>query len=300
MSAENGSRVVVMYAMEEEAQFFYRYLTNQRDLEPVAGTVRKVRGEIDGLTVDVIITGIMAVHAAMATTATLTEASADAVLSVGCSGAHLPEQATGDIVIGKNVVPLAAEVISSTGKSRLCGVRCSMRDSATMAFDADELLLRLGTAAAESVRDSIAREGAAHVPRVDVSTVGSSDVWRQSPAIIAQTHANSGSACEEMEAHAVAQVCQAFGTPFLAVKDIANSEINPEPIQLEPTHSLVPGACQVGVNAGRVAAKLLGLMAADDDYLARCATAGATRAAKRGRAPATADGSLKQPKTATA
>jgi len=273
------ARVVVMFAMEEEAQFFYPSLENKRDLPALPGVVRRVRGEMGNVTVDCILSGIMAVHAAMATTATLTDAPADAVLSVGCSGAHLPEQGCGDLVIGKQIVPLSAEVVERTsGKSRLCGVRCSMLDPAVMAFDADELLVRIGTDAAQAVRDEIASE-TEHAPRIDVGTVGSSDVWRQDPSVIAQAHELSGSVCEEMEAHAVAQVCRAFNTPFLAIKDIANSEIHPEPIQLEPSHALVPDSCSVGVNACRVAARAIRLMASDADFLARPAA----KAPKRGR-----------------
>lgn len=275
--------------MEEEAQFFYPYLEDATDLDSVCGIVRTVRGKLEGCTVDVVICGIGAVHAAMATTAALTAGPADAVLSCGCSGAHLPSQVVGDIVIGKTVVPLSAEVVERSGKSRLCGVRCSMLDQATMGFEADPILLRLGTAAAESVRDEIVCEMVSasadppRAPRVDVSVVGSSDVWRQSPSVIEQTHELSGSACEEMEAHAVAQVCRTFGVPFLAIKDVANSEIHPEPIQLEPTDSVVPESCQVGVNACRVTARVLSLIANDGEF----AAAAASRLAKRPKRAAT-------------
>lgn len=168
-----------------------------------------------------------------------------------------------------------------------------MLDPAIMAFDADALLLRLGTDAAQAVQGEIANE-TAHAPRVDVATVGSSDVWRQCPSVIAQTHEASGSVCEEMEAHAVAQVCRSFNTPFLAIKDIANSEIHPEPIQLEPSHHVVPESCPVGVNACRVAVRAIRLMASDADFLARPAA----KAAKRGRGdePGSAAAPMKQPK----
>jgi len=40
-------------------------------------------------------------------------------------------------------------------------------------------------------------------------------------------------------------VAHAFGASFLAIKDIANNELSPEPLQLEPEHTLAeecPGA----------------------------------------------------------
>ena len=47
----------------------------------------------------------------------------------------------------------------------------------------------------------------------------------------------------------------AVDAPFLAIKDVANSEIHPEEIQLEPTHAVVPDTCQVGLAAALVTAR---------------------------------------------
>jgi len=253
------NRIIVMVAMEEEAQFFYPLLDEQVEQESIRGIVKTVRGKLNGISIDVVISGIGAVYAAAAMTAALTSGPADAVISCGCSGAHMPEQRMGDIVIGSRVVPLSAEVVDRHGKSRLAGVRCSMLDEATMGFDADPELLRVATEAAKSVRDEIG--SAAHAPRVDVGIVGSSDVWRQSPEVIGQCYTAHKTLCEEMEAHALAQVCRIFGVPFVAIKDVANSEIHPEPIQLDPTHSIVPETCEVGRHAALVTARTLSLLA---------------------------------------
>lgn len=265
-----------MVAMEEEAQYLYPLLEDVTDRPPVRGIVRAVRGSLHGLTVDVVISGIGAVYASCATTATLTQEPALAVLSCGCSGAHMPEQTMGDIVIGSRVVPLSAEVIDRQGNSRLAGVRCSMLDAATMSFDADPFLLGVATEAAMIVRDRVAHKADGQTfsgactgpaaPRVDIGVVGSSDVWRQSPAEIARVNGAHQSLCEEMEAHAVAQVCAVFGVPFVAIKDVANSEIHPEPIQLEPTDSIVPDTCQVGLHAARVTVEAIKLMSSQSRF----------------------------------
>ena len=52
--------------------------------------------------------------------------------------------------------------------------------------------------------------------RIDHGIVGSGDAWRQSPAVIHDVHDKTGSLCEEMEAHAVAQVADRFEVPFVA------------------------------------------------------------------------------------
>merc|ERR1712087_38759 len=173
----------VMVAMEEEAQFIYPLCSGLVELPKQLGIVKCTRGTLGGLSVDIVISGIGAVYAAMATTAVLLQGPVSAVISCGCAGAHLPEQVAGDIVLGERVVPLSAEVIMRDGKSRHSGIRCSMLDSATYSYMADPQLLRLAAAAAAEVcdEDRSAKEvdsskQFSRTTRVDVGTVGSSDV----------------------------------------------------------------------------------------------------------------------------
>jgi len=269
-----GKRVVVMIAMEEEAQFFRPFLKGMHELEPVTGVVKIYRGMLEGATVDICISGIGAVHAAAAMTATLLSGPAPAaVLSCGCSGAHRPEQTKGDIVVGASVTPLSAQVVERGGGTRQAGIRCSMLDAPTHTFEADPSLLRIGTDAAHAISDEEPGSSGRR-PRVDVGVVGSADTWRQCPKLIADVVALTGSLCEEMEAHALAQVCQMFKVPFLAIKDIANSEIHPEEIQLDPTHSIVPEASPVGINAAKVTARAIALMTDDADWAPALAAVG--------------------------
>jgi len=269
-------RLVVMIAMEEEAQFFKPFLSDMRSFEPVpGGVVAAYRGTLSGVVVDICVSGIGAVHAAAAMTATLLNWPAPmAVISCGCAGAHRPSQAKGDIVLGATVAPLSAQVTDRLGNSRQSGIRCSMLDEATMAFEADPDLLHAATIAANAFSDEVAASGVRR-PRVDVGCVGSSDAWRQCPKLIAEVVEASGSLCEEMEAHALAQVCQIFKVPFVAIKDIANSEIHPESIQLEPTHSIVPESSPVGVNAAKVTARAITLLAGEVPLATKPSTAAA-------------------------
>ena len=180
-----------------------------------------------------------------------------------------------------------------------------MTEEHLKAFAAHPRLLELATEAAHAVSAEIGREKsstasgasagasagapAVSAPRVDVGAVGSSDVWRQSPALIEQTHAAHQTLCEEMEAHALAQVCRVFEVPFVAIKDVANSEIHPEPIQLEPTDHIVPETCQVGVHAARVTARALEAIADEPtEAFAPVALTGAHLAALAGVRAATA------------
>eukprot|EP00966_Prymnesium_polylepis_P330963 7386553-Prymnesium_polylepis.2 len=212
MDRVGTQRIVVMIAMEEEAQFFKPYLDDMRRLDDTPGIVATYRGALNGATVDVCVSGIGAVYAATAITAALLHGPQPvAVLSCGCAGAHRPDQAKGDIVLGALVTPLSAQVVDRQGKTRQSGVRCSMLDQATTVFEADPSLLQIGTAAANAFCDEWTVDTSdGRPPRVDVGTVGSSDVWRQDPKLIAEVSEQTGSLCEEMEAHSLAQVCKMF------------------------------------------------------------------------------------------
>jgi len=197
------------------------------------------------------------VWAASATTAALLSGGkADAIISCGCSGAHVLGQKMGDLVVGEHVMPLDPHVIARDGGVTYSGVRFSMTTKGTTLWPADAHLLDLAKAAAAEVK-------ARRAPnmRIDHGIVGSGDAWRQSPAVIHDVHDKTGSLCEEMEAHAVAQVADRFEVPFVAIKDIANSELQPEEIQLEPTHHIVPDSCKVGYNAALVTESVVRMLA---------------------------------------
>jgi len=246
-------RIVIMVAMEEEAQYLRPLLTGVHNIDmPGVHGDKASRGYAGEAVVDIVVSGIGAVWASSATTAALLAITpaggkVDAVISCGCSGAHAYGQKMGDMVIGSSVMPLDPQVIASDGSLTYPGVRFSMTTKGTTHFMADPHLLELATAAAHEIK-------AARVPgmRIDVGVVGSGDAWRQSVKVIREVHERTHSLCEEMEAHAVAQVAARFGVPFIAIKDIANSELEPEAIQLEPSHHIVPDTCKVGYHAALV------------------------------------------------
>ena len=118
------SHVLVMCAMEEQA----RYLRDRMDdcsEVPLTGAMRRTRGTIGGVTVDLVISGIGGVYATMATTAAILDQKPTAVFSCGCSGAHVRDLRMGDVVIASEVKPLDAIVLERSGKVRLVRARVS-------------------------------------------------------------------------------------------------------------------------------------------------------------------------------
>ena len=60
-------------------------------------------------------------------------------------------------------------------------------------------------------------------------TIGSGDVWNNELDRIAWLHENWGTMTEEMEAAASAQICAAYGVPFLTVRILSNTAVHGEP-----------------------------------------------------------------------
>ena len=114
--------VLVMCAMEEEASFM-RDRMNDCSEVPLTGAMRRTRGSIGGMAVDLVVSGIGTVYGTLATTAAVLDRKPIAVLSCGCSGAHVRDLRMGDVVLASEVVPLDAIVLERGGKVRRTGVR---------------------------------------------------------------------------------------------------------------------------------------------------------------------------------
>ena len=78
---------------------------------------------------------------------------------------------------------------------------------------ADAALLAAAQEAAKSYRRG----------RVVTGIIGTSDSWNCAIDRVRFLHDFYGTACEEMEGDAVAQIAQSFGVPFLDVRIISNS-----------------------------------------------------------------------------
>lgn len=211
MQHVQARHVLVMCAMEEEAVYLRDRMSNCFEL-PLTGAMRRTRGTISGVVVDLVISGIGCVYATMATTAAILDRKPIAVFSCGCSGAHVRELRMGDVVLAAEVKPLDAIVLERSGKVRRTGVRRSMQDTQVQSWLADATLLKHAKAVAEQITQRRAASGGREI-KCMAGTVGTTDTWRQSPQAIDQIHIEAQTLCEEMEAAAVAQVALAGRVP---------------------------------------------------------------------------------------
>ena len=124
MTSVQARYVLVMCAMEEEARYLRDRMNDCSEI-PLTGAMRRTRGTIGGVMVDLVISGIGGVYATMATTAAILDQKPIAVFSCGCSGAHVRELRMGDVVLASEVKPLDAVVLERSGKVRLVRVGVS-------------------------------------------------------------------------------------------------------------------------------------------------------------------------------
>lgn len=221
--------VLVVCAMESEAVHLRRELIDTIDRE--AHGWRLTSGSLGASPVHLLVCDIGMVSAASATTAMLVSEQYRAVINYGCTGAHRDDIHCGDVVIGERVQHLGSFIVDPDGRRRPFGF-----DDATgtaPGIDADPHLLELASTAAQSI-ELPPWPNQDRAPTIHLGHVGSADVWTQHPDTIAWLHETYGTLCEDMEAAAIAEVCQHFKMPFLTVKDISNnelqkaSELNPE------------------------------------------------------------------------
>lgn len=227
MSHEPSQPVIVICALESEAIHLRSQLVDST--ESPFHHWRRTCGTIGDAPVEIIVCGIGMVDAASAATAASLEREPRAILNYGCSGAHREDVRCGDVIVGERVVNLGSFIVESDGNRRPMHFRPSRGDGAPredlVTVPADPSLLQLARDAASEV-DLPRWPGLQDAPAVHFGTVGSADVWTQHAESIRRLNATYQTLCEDMEAAAMAQVCERFDVPFLTIKDISNNELH--------------------------------------------------------------------------
>ena len=148
-----------------------------------------------------------------------------AVINQGTAGAHDPALKNFDIVIGRETVNVSAW--KSHFRARGEGVDEEALDKlGVFAYDkearrftqevyhkADEALFQTALALKDSYRRGRVTEG----------VIGTADSWNCQVDRVLFLHDFYGSAVEEMEGDAVAQICQTYDVPFLTIRVVSNT-----------------------------------------------------------------------------
>ena len=225
--------IVIQGAMEVETGYLIENMT-ERSEEPF-GPWRCVRGLLDGRPVIVSETQWGIANAAALAALAIERYHPTAIISQGTAGAHDPELAVYDIVLGARTVNESAW--QSHYRARGAGAPMEdLKKLGVFAWDAaqEKFTQEVYHAAdADLLAAAQAAAGSYTKGRVITGTIGTADSWNCAVDRVLFLHEFYGSACEEMEGDAVAQIAQSFGVPFLAIRIISNSILlNREPWDL--------------------------------------------------------------------
>lgn len=223
--------IVIIVAMESERRHLDPLLQDNAPLED--GIWPTWRANVHGTPVITVMCGIGMVSAAAATEHAIVAWNPSEILNFGCTGAHSRELFPGDVVIGTDlihqgrmrfapdgqIVPLEVPFTVPGEVEPRTGLACD----ADLVARAREVAQGLTLPAwPDEIR--LPEQPAGREPIVKEGPIASADVWLQDPARLDAMHDRTGSLCEDMEAAAIGQIATLHGIPFLAIKDISNSE----------------------------------------------------------------------------
>ncbi|BBP91080.1 5'-methylthioadenosine/S-adenosylhomocysteine nucleosidase [Bacillus safensis] len=205
-------KIAVIGAMEEEVTILRDQLKRCYTRKNIAGC-EFTTGVYEDKEVILLKSGIGKVNAAVSTTLLLDRFQPDYVINTGSAGGFHHSLNVGDIVISTDVRHHDVDVtIFDYEYGQVPGLPA--------AFIADEKLVKL------------AEESALEIDHIQVAkgTIATGDSFMNDPDRVAFVREKFPELyAVEMEAAAVAQVCQLFGTPFVVVRalsDIAGKESN--------------------------------------------------------------------------
>lgn len=148
-----------------------------------------------------------------------------AVINQGTAGAHDPALKNFDIVVGRETVNISAW--KSHFRASGMGVDETALDKlGVFAYDKDEhrFTQEVYHKADEGLfQAAIARKDFYTKGRVTEGVVGTADSWNCQVDRVLFLHDFYGTAVEEMEGDAVAQICQTYDVPFLTIRVVSNT-----------------------------------------------------------------------------
>ena len=223
--------IVIIVAMESERRHLDPLLANNERLED--GIWPTWRADVQGTPIITVMCGIGMVSAAAATEHAIATWNPSVILNFGCTGAHSRELFPGDVVIGTDLIHQGRMRFAPDGQIIPLEVPFTVPGEVEprTGLSCDPDLVRHAREAAKDVslpgwpdELRLPEQPAGREPFVMEGPIASADVWLQDPVRLDAMHQRTGSLCEDMEAAAIGQVATLHGIPFLAIKDISNSE----------------------------------------------------------------------------
>ncbi|MEI8671761.1 5'-methylthioadenosine/S-adenosylhomocysteine nucleosidase [Vibrio sp. SA48] len=208
-------KIGIIGAMEQEVVILKDAINNVQQVSKAGCTY--FIGQIHGVDVVLLQSGIGKVAAAIGTTILLEEYQPDVVINTGSAGGFDASLTMGDVVISSEVRHHDADVTAF-------GYEMGQMAGQPAAFKADETLMNIAEKALTQMEDKHAVRGLICTGDAFVCTAERQAFIRQHfPSVIAV----------EMEASAVAQTCHQFNVPFVVVRAISDVADKASPMSFD-------------------------------------------------------------------
>ncbi|EGR2796464.1 5'-methylthioadenosine/S-adenosylhomocysteine nucleosidase [Vibrio navarrensis] len=208
-------KVGIIGAMQQEVAILKDALQNAKTASKAGCTFYS--GQINGVEVVLLQSGIGKVAAAIGTTILLDEYQPDVVINTGSAGGFDASLNLGDVVISSEVRHHDADVTAF-------GYEIGQMAGQPAAFEADEKLMSLAEKALAQMEGQHAVRGLICTGDAFVCTAERQAFIRSHfPNVIAV----------EMEASAIAQTCHQFKVPFVVVRAISDVADKESPMSFE-------------------------------------------------------------------
>lgn len=180
------------------------------------------------------------VNAAAATSLAMFYFAPGAVINQGIGGGHDARLHVGDIVIGTRVAPMGAMMrpFAAAGEGMgdadftPLGLEVYNRQwkeaRKLIDFPCNGKLVRLAEQAAEEFLSEERKQEGGSRRQIVTGVLGSADEWNNQLDRIAFLRERFGTSEEDMESAATAQLCAAYGAPFLGIRILSNTIVNGE------------------------------------------------------------------------
>lgn len=196
-------KVGIIGAMEQEVALLREQIVNRQTIQRAGCEI--YTGQINGVDVALLKSGIGKVAAALGTTLLLEHCKPDVVINTGSAGGLAPTLNVGDIVVSEEVRYHDVDVTAF-------GYQPGQMACCPPAFIANEALIALAESCIEQL-DLHAVRG----------LICSGDAFINGAEPLARIRAHFPTvAAVEMEAAAIAHVCHLFSTPFVVVRAISD------------------------------------------------------------------------------
>lgn len=208
-------KIGIIGAMEQEVSILKQAIENCQTVTKAGCTF--FSGQLNGVDVVLLQSGIGKVAAAIGTTILLDEYQPDVVINTGSAGGFDSSLNLGDVVISTEVRHHDADVTAF-------GYEMGQMAQQPAAFIADANLMDVAEKALEQMEDKHAVRG--------LICTGDAFVCTAERQAFIRTHFPSVIAVE-MEASAIAQTCHQFNVPFVVVRAISDVADKESPMSFE-------------------------------------------------------------------